>query len=417
MIQNFAINSNQIDKIKKITLKEKNFRIKNLEFFNEKGFPNKKHEDWKFSDFKEIISKNFESLDTENVKDNKNKVETIKDFEHNNIFLVNGCLKSYNFDYEEENKVRVKTYDKNSLTFKLNDNPLICLNHALAEDGYFLEIAKDYKCKKTLIIYNFFSSDIKNKILNSKNQIKLNENSEINIIEYVINNSKSKFLNNTYENIILSKNSKYKNINFQSKKSDGYFYKFSQNTISSDATCSSFIFSSGLKFNKVDIESDLVGHNSECNINSALFLNQSEHQEIKTRINHLSPNCKSFQKIKKVLNSESTGVYQGKVYVKDIAQKTNAYQLSKALLLDENSEFNSKPELEIYADDVKCSHGSTSGNIDEDSMYYLMSRGLNHREATQLLIKSFLDEVVESIKDSNIEKFIQLKLQEQIDGY
>ena len=120
---------------------------------------------------------------------------------------------------------------------------------------------------------------------------------------------------------------------------------------------------------------------------------------------------------KKVLNSESTGVYQGKVYVKDIAQKTNAYQLSKALLLDENSEFDSKPELEIYADDVKCSHGSTSGNIDEDSLYYLMSRGLNRKESTQLLIKGFLDEVVESINDSTIEKYIQLKLQEQIDGY
>ena len=103
---------------------------------------------------------------------------------------------------------------------------------------------------------------------------------------------------------------------------------------------------------------------------------KEEHQEIKTQINHLSPNCKSYQKIKNVLENDSIGVYQGKIFVKNIAQKTNAYQLSKALILDDQAEFNAKPELEIYADDVKCSHGSTSGSIDEDAIYYLMTRGI-----------------------------------------
>jgi Fe-S cluster assembly protein SufD len=90
----------------------------------------------------------------------------------------------------------------------------------------------------------------------------------------------------------------------------------------------------------------------------------NEHQEIKTRINHNAPNCQSYQKIKNVLNDESKGVYQGKIFVKNIAQKTDAYQLSKALILNDAAEFDAKPELEIYADDVKCSHGSTSGSID-----------------------------------------------------
>ena len=102
------------------------------------------------------------------------------------------------------------------------------------------------------------------------------------------------------------------------------------------------------------------------------------------------PNCKSYQKVKNVLNFESRGVYQGKIFVKDIAQKTDAYQLSKALLLNERSEFNSKPELEIYADDVKCSHGSSSGNIDKDSIYYLMTRGLKKRVNKKLLVNGFL---------------------------
>ena len=113
-------------------------------------------------------------------------------------------------------------------------------------------------------------------------------------------------------------------------------------------------------------------------------LNEGEHQEIKTQINHLAPNCKSYQKIKNVLDNNSNGVYQGKIFVKDIAQKTNAYQLSKALILDDRAEFNAKPELEIYADDVKCSHGSTSGSIDKDAIHYLMTRGIKLPTAKKL---------------------------------
>ena len=134
-------------------------------------------------------------------------------------------------------------------------------------------------------------------------------------------------------------------------------------------------------------------------------------------MNHVAPNCKSYQKVKNVLSSDGKGVYQGKIYVKDIAQKTNAYQLSKALLLSDNSEFNSKPELEIYADDVKCSHGATSGSVDEDSIYYLMTRGLSRKESIKLLIDGFLNEVVNMIKSNSVKEFVKSKLQGQIHGY
>ena len=184
--------------------------------------------------------------------------------------------------------------------------------------------------------------------------------------------------------------------------------------LNSDYT--NLIFSSGLKFNKLDIECDLIEENSRCNILSALFLKKNEHQEIKTLVNHLAPNCKSNQKVKNVLSSESKGVYQGKIYVKDIAQKTNAYQLSKALLLNDNAEFNSKPELEIYADDVKCSHGTSSGNIDQDSLHYLMTRGINRNDSTKLLIKGFLSDVIEFIKSLSIKNFIESELEKQING-
>ena len=415
-MQNFEIKSTQIDKIKKITTKEKSFRIKNLEFFKTTGFPNKRLEDWKFSDFKDIVDKNFKELDIKKVSSNIKKIDLLRDFEHNYILLLNGNLHSSNFDHEDKNKITINSYDK-SIDYKISKNPLVCLNHALAENGYSLEIDKGYKFNKVLVIYNLFTKDIKNKILNNKNKIKINEKSELHIIEYTINESKSKFINNVYESIVLEKNSKLKSLFIQSNKSDGFFHKFLKNKLSLNSEYLNLIFSSGLKFNKLDIECDLVEENSRCNILSALFLKENEHQEIKTLINHLAPNCKSNQKVKNVLSSNSKGVYQGKIYVKDIAQKTDAYQLSKALLLDDNTEFNSKPELEIYADDVKCSHGSTSGNIDHDSLHYLMTRGLNREDSTKLLIKGFLSDVIEFIKNPKIKKFIESVLEKQINEH
>ena len=291
------------------------------------------------------------------------------------------------------------------------------MNHALAKNAYTLEISKNYKFKKSLVIYNFFTEDVKNRILNSKNFIKVNENAEVHIIEYTINESKFKFINNVYENVILENNAVCRNICIQNKKSEGYFHKFSKNTLESKSKYSSFIFPSGLKFNKLDLEFNLNGEGCECNLQAASFLDKNDHQEIKTRINHLAPNCKSYQRVKNVLNSDGKGVYQGKIFVKDIAQKTNAYQLSKAMLLSDNSEFDSKPELEIYADDVKCSHGSTSGSIDEDSIYYLMTRGLNRKESVKLLVNGFLSEVIEMIKSNTVKNFVKNKLEGQIHGY
>ena len=412
---NFEINSTQIDKIKKITAQEKNFRVKNLEFFKASGFPNKRLEDWKFTDFKDIVNKNFEELNTKKASSDINKIDLIKDFKHNYILLVNGNLHSSNFDHEDKSKIKINSYDK-SIDYKTSKNPLVCLNHALAENGYSLEISKNYKFKKVLVIYNFFKKDVENKILNNKNKIKLNENSELHVLEYNNNQSNSKFINNIYENIILEKNSKFKNLIIQRNKSDAFYHKFIKNKLSSNSDYSNFIFSSGLRFNKIDVECDLVEENSKCNILSALFLKKDEHQEIKTLVNHLAPNCKSNQRVKNVLSAESKGVYQGKIYVKDIAQKTDAYQLSKALLLNDNAEFNSKPELEIYADDVKCSHGSSSGNIDEDSLHYLMTRGLSRNNSTKLLIKGFLNDIIELIKSPSIKNFIESELEQQIDG-
>ena len=414
MIQNFE---KDINNIKDITSSEKKLRGESLNFFNKVGFPNKRIEEWKFTDFKQILSDNFKKIETTIDFKKKNEVKLIDNFEHNFIILIDGFLSKSNFQHEDNNKIKIINYNYSALDSKESKNPLINLNNALSQGGYSLEISSNYKFKKPLIIYNYFLSGLKNKIINNKNLIKLNNNNDLNIIEFHYDTSKDNFISNNYTNIHVGENSSIKNYSIQGSKSDGFFYKFVNCNISKNSNYEDYIFSSGLKFNKIDEEINIEGEESACTVQSALFLNLNSHNEIKTIINHLKPNCKSYQKIKNVLNENCKGTYQGKIFVKNIAQKTDAYQLSKALILKDSSEFNAKPELEIYADDVKCSHGSTSGSINEDSIYYLMTRGLDRKSAIELLTKAFLFEIVDSIKDKNIKDFVEKNLDRQVYGY
>ena len=184
---------------------------------------------------------------------------------------------------------------------------------------------------------------------------------------------------------------------------------FAPNNINQDVNSVSetFLLSSGSNFIKNEINCNLKGKYSSAFINGIFSLNNKRHHEIKTNINHLTDSTKSYQLVKSVLENESKSAYQGKIFVNSDAQKTDGYQLSKAILLSEDAEFNAKPELEIYADDVKCSHGSASGSLNQDSIFYLMSRGLDYKQSKELLINGFLLDVVEKITDSEVRNLIK----------
>ncbi len=407
----------KIEKIKDLSSEEMDLRKKNLALFYQTGFPNKKDEDWKFSDLSSILNKNFNNIVNNDFFPKEKGFKIIDEFEHNYISLFNGKLISTNFSYEEKNKILIDNFDyKNELSLE-NKNSLYLLNNALATGGFSLEISKNYKLKKPLIIYNNFSNSLKETIVNYKNSIILNENSELNLINYINNSSNENFMVNTMENIKIKKNSFLNNILVNNFKSNGYFYKYIKSDLEKNSTFDNYLLSSGLKFNKLDIEINLNEGHAKSSVFSALNLMNNEHQEIKTRINHNTPHCHSYQKIKNVLNDKSKGVYQGKIFVKNIAQKTDAYQLSKALILNDAAEFDAKPELEIYADDVKCSHGSTSGSIDLNSIHYLKSRGIPEKEAYQMLINGFLSEILEKLSEGKIKNFLKEKLERQINGY
>ena len=406
-----------IDKIKSLSNEEKVSRKKYLNTFLKTGFPNKKNEDWKFTDLNAILNKNFDEITNNFEFDLNKKVKILENFDHNYILLTNGVLSKSNFNYEDEDKIVIKNFKNMNTITPVTTNNLTLLNKALSSGGYSLEVFDNYRFKKPLIIYNYFSENLKNVILNNSNYIKLNKESDLTVVEYTIDNSKNNFIMNTLDQISLDNNAVYKNVSIQNSKSAGHFYRYTQASLENNSDYQNFILTSGLKFNKSEIEVNLNKEKSNCSILSALNITENEHQEIKTRINHYAPNCESYQKIKNVVNENGKGVYQGKIFVKDVAQKTNAYQLSKALILNDKAEFDAKPELEIYADDVKCSHGSTSGSIDKDAIHYLMTRGIDANTAKKLLINGFLNDILDNISDISLKKFIESTLERQINGY
>ena len=392
-------------------------RVKNFDIFQKKGLPSKKEENWKYTDLKTIINKSLNKLEILNEKTLQYNHEwLIKNFDHNQIILLNGNFVKSNFNFEDEKKIKInplknvlkdkKYFDKLKDFFVDQKNSLEILNHALANDGIILEVENNYSFNKPLIIYNFFDKDSENKVINNKFCISLGNDTKLNILEYYKSENKVKYFNNVVHNYHLKKNSILKRFNVNNNLDNSYNYHLTNVKSYSNSIFENFLFSSGSNQIKNEIHCDLLESFGSCFINGVIFLDSKQHHELKTNINHKYEHCKSSQLIKSVLLDNSKGTYQGKIYVDKNAQKTNGYQLSKALVLSDSSEFNSKPELEIYADDVKCSHGSTTGNIDENSVFYLMSRGLSKDQAKKMLVEGFLNEAIETITEENIKSLI-----------
>ena len=387
---------------------EKKFKETNFKEFLKQGFPNRKLENWKFSDLNQIIKSNIGELTFYNdyKKENQiDKIELISELEHNKIIIVDGKIEKIDFKFEDQDKIEILV-EQGEETIKENINSLINLNNAFSNKFCKIIIKKNYSLKKPLVIYHSTNKNTQSKNTNSRIDFKLEENSCLRLIDIFKDNSEKNFLN-IYYNFELDKSSILKN--YKIDKAINNNVKYSYNNVKQEANSISetFILSSGSKFFKNEINCDLLGQHSSAFVNGIFDLDDENHHEIKSNINHLVENTKSYQLVKSVLEKKSKAVYQGKIFVSSEAQKTDGYQLSNAILLSENSEFNAKPELEIYADDVKCSHGSSSGSLDENSIFYLMSRGLNYKEAKKLLINGFLLDVIEKITDEEIKNLIK----------
>ena len=401
----------EFDKIvqnSKFSKKEIEFRKENLNKFIKEGFPTKKNENWKFSDISQIIQNNIGDLKYFNDYSPSKKIDNLKyvsEFEHNKIIFVNGKLEKIDFKFEEKNEIEILDNHEKDQELR-NINSLVALNNVFTDKNHRIIIKKNYSLKKPLIIYNTTNNKIRSKNLNLSLNFILEENSCLKLINISDDDSRSNFINNYYT-FHLKKNSILKNYKIDLKTNNNIKYFFNNIDHEENSISETFFLSSGSTFSKNEINCNLKGKFASAFVNGIFSLDNKKHHEIKSNINHLFENTRSYQLIKAVLGDESKAVYQGKIFVNSDAQKTDGYQLSKAILLNETSEFNAKPELEIYADDVKCSHGSASGNLNEDSIFYIMSRGLNYKESKKLLINGFLLDVVEKITDDEIKKFMK----------
>ena len=380
-------------KIKK--LREKILKKITKDYLNKKNNESIKNVDLNLLNNLEYNYQNVKVLNSIKVN-NKNNYE---------LNIVNGFLENFNDDKIKINPINDKDSDIlfNNISFP-QDDYIVDLNSLLTNSGYKLLIKNNQKV--ILNIKNTFS-DEKFTIF-QKNFIKCEKGSDLTIIDNYHNNSSSfhniiitiELENNSkFQHIIVQKNSEFDNL-FLTTQTDCY-----KNTEYNQTT---FNFSNG--FVRNHHYGNLCDTGSVVNHNGVFFLKDINKADNKTYVRHLSENCKSDQIYKGVLDGKSKATYYSNTFVEKNAQKTEAYQLSKGIILSDEATFFSKPELRIYADDVKCSHGSTIGPIDEQLIYYIRSRGINKKEATNILIKSFINDNFDNLSNGSIQKKIKVYL-------
>jgi Fe-S cluster assembly protein SufD len=407
-MENFKADFEKTLKSKNLSQKEIAFKNLNAKEFANQGFPNKKDENWKFSDLNQIIKKEIGELKFYYESSEKNNVSKdlfLNQIKHNKLLFVNGQLEQIDFSHEDKTKIEFLD-NQNDIDEKSVENSLINLNNALVDKSFIILIKKNYQIQNPLVVYHTTTNKLNSQNINFKINFVLEENSCLKVIDLIDDKGNKNFVNVVY-NFSLEKNSILKNYKIDQSENNNIRYMYNNIKQSTNSISETFYLSKGSIFSKNEISCDLNGEHSSAFVNGIFSLDKNRHHEIKANINHLVENTKSYQLVKSVLKDTSRSVYQGKIYVDSKAQKTDGYQLSKALLVDETTEFNAKPELEIYADDVKCSHGSASGSLDENSIFYLMSRGLNYKEAKELLINGFLVEVINQITDEPIKKLVK----------
>jgi len=400
-------------------IKEVNeLRALSLSLFNKNGYPTKKDEDWKQSTLNNFLENN-KKLPV--YKTNKELINenVLENFKHNKIFIINGVIQKTELEGKDKNKIIISPIDeyyksnsKNLLKlFSNKKNQLIAVNNALAISGFYLEIKDNLDLP--IIIYHQFNSAIDAKQLHQKNYVLINKNSKATVFEKFTNDNKKSFISvNT--NIDVQKNAHLKNYLINSNNIENCIYRFKKVNIEASANYESFIFSNIIKTIRDEVEINLTESLAECYLYYTQFLKNNEDHEIKVKINHLAENTQSYQFSKSIIDGTAKGVYQGKIFVDQIAQKTNGYQLIKSVLLSDQCTFHSKPELEIYADDVKCSHGSSSTSLNKDELFYLMARGIPQDQAKKLIVQGFLSEVVEKISDEQFKNYFLKKTEDML---
>lgn len=274
--------------------------------------------------------------------------------------------------------------------------PMVALNTMLAEDGVSLHIPANHDCG-TIQLISVATTDAD---LHPRHTIRLDAGAKLTLIE--MSAGEGVYFLNTVAEIHVADGAHLTHIRLQDESLTAFHISTTYAEVAATATYDSFTLNIGARLCRTEVHATLAGEHATAHLNAVQLLMGAQHADFTSVVGHLAPHGTSRQTVKNVLSGRSRGVFQGRIEVARAAQKTDGYQMNQALLLSPDAEIDSKPELEIFADDVKCSHGATVGELDAEQIFYLRSRGVPDAEARSILVRAFLSEALDAVTDEAV---------------
>ena len=365
-------------------------RTEAFEEFSKTGIPNSRHEYWKFSDPSVILN-----LDL-NYNDSTNDIN-----EEYDLILYNGKM--------IKNKIKCKTGtvsegilngDINKNIFESKENPFLNLNNAFAINGCYITLEEN--SEHNIRILNLVNNEGDGQAVYPKIIINAGKNSNTTIFEEFRVTGKGTNFINSVMNVFINQGANLEHVILDDYADNTYHIANIYAEQRKDSNFVSHNFSIGKKFARRDYNIELAEMGANCDLNGLYFASNEEHIDHHTTIEHMKNNCTSNEHYKGILGGKAVAVFNGRIHVHPDAQKTDAIQNNQNLLLSDDAIIHTKPELEIYADDVKCTHGATVGQLDDKAMFYLRARGLDTDGARRLLMRAYVGEIIEKISDDRI---------------
>ncbi len=395
----------------------RNRAIKN---FEQKGFPTKKEEAWKYTSLNAVLKNDYSVFPKhENaIEFAEVKKYFLHEIDTYKLVFIDGkfssflsatthdgidvCLFSSVLTKPNYKDVLEKYYNK---TTDSNET-LTSLNTAFAQEGGFIRIPKNKIAQKPIEIIYFSTGKENNLMLQPRNLIIVEENAQVQIIERHQSINENPVLTNSVTEIFAGPSSL---VDYYKIQNDFTTSNLIDNTYihqekESHASVHTFSFGGNITRNNLNFYQH--GERIESTLKGITIIGDKQHVDHYTLVRHIEPNCTSHQNYKTILNDQATGVFNGKIFVEREAQKTDAFQQNNNILLSDKATINAKPQLEIFADDVKCSHGCTIGQLDESALFYMQQRGIPQKEARALLMYAFTNEVIDSVKIPELQQRI-----------
>ncbi len=376
-------------------------------------FPTLKTEEWKYTNLKELLNSEFVHFsESSKIEIDSEAVEKVasNSFENYLIVIENGVLNRKLSDIEKlNNEINVTTISEAMETHSelvekylskiaLDKTAFDYLNLANFVDGLFIQIPNGKVLDKPIQILNISHSKGNKLFTPSRNLFVVGKNSEVVVIQKYVGLLAERYFNNISTEIFIDENGKLDIYKIELESKDSFHIDKTDVLQHRNSNFNHSNFAFGGKLVRTDVNTELNGENIEVELNGLYIGSDKQHIDNNTFINHAKPHSTSNELYKGILDDNSHGVFSGKILVERDAQQTNAYQNNNTILLSDNAKVDTKPQLEIYADDVKCTHGATVGQLDESAMFYILSRGIPREKAKQMLINAFAESVVTEVK-------------------